>query len=254
VQASEFVERSARRALVTGASRGLGLEIGLGFARAGYRVALNGRDAAALEAAQARLAAEGIRAEVIVGDLSDGAPGIVAAAAERLGGLDVLVHAAAMRDRRGTADLGAADFARVLDANLTGCYVLAREVLPHLQRSQAGRLIFLTSIAASLSRRGDPAYSAAKGGLAALTRSLAVELGSDSLTVNSIAPGMFLTDVNRPLAAEPATGTFVDMRVPLRRWGRPEEIAPAALFLASEGASYVNGITVTVDGGLSAQM
>lgn len=252
VRTSEFVEHSGRRALVTGASRGLGREIALGLARAGYRVALNGRDADALESVRATMAAEGVSVEVVAGDLTAGAPDIVADALARLGSLDVLVHAAAIRDRRGTTDLTPAAFAAVVDANLTACYALAREALPHLQRSHAGRLVFVTSIAARLSRRGDPGYSAAKGGLEALTRSLAVEFGADNLTVNAIAPGMFLTEVNRELAA--ATGAFVDVRIPIRRWGRPEEIAPAALFLASEGASYVNGITLTVDGGLSVQM
>src|SRR3546814_9253284 len=103
--------------------------------------------------------------EIVVGDLCDGVPGIVGAAVDRLDGLDVLVHAAAVRDRRGTAALDAAAFASVVDANLTTCYALAREALPHLRDSRAGRLIFVTSIAARLSRPGDPAYSAAKGGL-----------------------------------------------------------------------------------------
>lgn len=252
MRTSEFVEHSGRRALVTGASRGLGREIALGMARAGYRVALNGRDRDALEAARAAMADEGAPVEVVAGDLTAGIPGVVSDAVARLGGLDVLVHAAAIRDRRGTAELAPAAFAAVVEANLTCCYALAREALPHLRASRAGRLVFVTSIAARLSRRGDPGYSAAKGGLEALTRSLAVEFGADNLTVNAIAPGMFLTEVNRELAA--ATGAFIDIRIPLRRWGRPEEIAPAALFLASEGAGYVNGITLTVDGGLSAQM
>ncbi len=243
-----------RRALVTGGSRGLGLEIGLGLARAGYRVALSGRDGAALVAARDRGRAAGLDVHAVVGDLMDDVAGVVSAAVDRLGGLDVLVHAAGIRDRRATPALDAAAFAAVVDANLTVSYAIARAALPHLQASTAGRLIFITSIAGALSRRGDPAYSAAKGGLAALTRSLAVEFGSDSLTVNAIAPGFFLTEKNRALAADPATGTFIDARVPLRRWGRPEEIAPAALFLAGAAASYVNGITLTVDGGLSAQM
>src|SRR3546814_1476184 len=125
---SGLVERTGRRALVTGGSRGLGLEIGRGFARAGYRVALTGRDTAALESAQADLAAEGFPIEIVVGDLCDGVPGIVGAAVDRLDGLDVLVHAAAVRDRRGTAALDAAAFASVVDANLTTCSALAREI------------------------------------------------------------------------------------------------------------------------------
>src|SRR3546814_4101914 len=133
---SGLVERTGRRALVTGGSRGLGLEIGRGFARAGYRVALTGRDTAALESAQADLAAEGFPIEIVVGDLCDGVPGIVGAAVDRLDGLDVLVHAAAVRDRRGTAALDAAAFASVVDANLTTCYALAREALPHLRDSR----------------------------------------------------------------------------------------------------------------------
>ncbi len=254
MQASEFVERTGWRVLVTGASRGLGLEIALAFAKAGYRVALNGRDAAALTTAWARIAEVAGGAEAVVGDLTADVPAIVAETVVQLGGLDVLVHAAAIRDRRTTDALTTADFAAVLDANLVCCYGLARAALPHLRRSYAGRLIFVTSIAAWLARAGDPAYAAAKGGLSALTRSLAVEHGADNLTVNAIAPGMFLTEVNRPFAELPTTDAYLAMRVPLKRWGRPAEIAPAALFLASAGASYVNGATITVDGGLSAQM
>ena len=118
----------------------------------------------------------------------------------------------------------------------------------------AGRLIFVTSIAARIARKPDPAYTAAKGGLEALTRSLAVEFGADNLTVNAIAPGWFVTEPNKALSEDAGVQAFVDVRIPLKRWGRPEELAPAALFLASPAASFVNGITLTVDGGMSAQM
>ena len=103
-------------------------------------------------------------------------------------------------------------------------------------------------------RKPDPAYTASKGGLEALARSLAIEFGADNLTVNAIAPGWFVTEPNRALAEDPEVQAFVDTRIPLKRWGRPEELAPAALFLASPAASFVNGITLTVDGGMSAQM
>lgn len=243
-----------RRVLVTGASRGLGLAIAHGFVGQGATLALNGRDAAALEAVAASLRAGDAPVVLAPGDVARDAPAIVAAAQAGLGGLDVVVHAAALRDRRPTSELDADAFSALLDANLTGAYAIGRAAMPHLAASQAGRLVFVTSIAAMVARAGDPAYAAAKGGLAALTRSLAVEFGSDRLTVNAVAPGFFATEVNRGLAADPAITRFIDMRVPLRRWGRPEEIAPAVLFLASAEASYVNGVTLTVDGGLSARM
>lgn len=243
-----------RRVLVTGASRGLGLAIAHGFVGQGATLALNGRDAAALEAVAASLRAGDAPVVLAPGDVARDAPAIVAAAQAGLGGLDVVVHAAALRDRRPTSELDADAFSALLDANLTGAYAIGRAAMPHLAASQAGRLVFVTSIAAMVARAGDPAYAAAKGGLAALTRSLAVEFGSDRLTVNAVAPGFFATEVNRGLAADPAITRFIDMRVPLRRWGRPEEIAPAVLFLASGEASYVNGVTLTVDGGLSARM
>lgn len=239
------------RVLVTGASRGLGLEIAKAFSAAGAAVALNGRNEVALE--DARRLVPGARA--VAGDLAaDGAAAVVSRAVSVLGGLDIVVHAAGIRDRRPTFDLNDADFAAIIDVNLNAAYSLARAALPHLQESEAGRLIFVTSIAASIARAPDPAYTASKGGLDALTRSLAVEFGANNLTVNAIAPGWFVTGPNQALAGDPAVQAFVNMRIPLKRWGDPSELAPAALFLASAASSFVNGITLTVDGGMSAQM
>lgn len=244
---------SGSRVLVTGATRGLGLEIAKAFSGAGAIVALSGRDETALGEAIGSLPGEA--AHSIAGDLSGGgAAQVVSRAVSALGGLDILVHAAGIRDRRPTVDLDDAAFSAVIDVNLNAAYSLARTALPHLQRSSAGRLIFVTSIAASIARAPDPAYTASKGGLDALTRSLAVEFGSDNLTVNAIAPGWFVTGPNRGLAGDPAVKAFVDVRIPLKRWGEPRELAPAALFLASPASSFVNGITLTVDGGMSAQM
>jgi gluconate 5-dehydrogenase len=251
---TEMFDCRGRVALVTGASRGLGYQAALVLAEAGALVILNGRDEAALKRAETDIRQAGGLAETVGGDLNWEATKVVERTVALNGGLDVLVHAAAIRDRRPTAELTKAAFGDLVEANLSAAYDLARAALPHLAQSKAGRLIFITSIAARIARSGDPAYVAAKGGLEALTRALAVEFGSDGLTVNAIAPGFFATEANACLADDPAIRTFIDMRVPLQRWGQPPEIGSAVLFLASPTSGYVNGSTVTVDGGISAQM
>lgn len=245
---------TGKTALVTGGGRGLGLEMAKALAKAGAWTVINGRNRQRLEEVRERLAGEGISVGMAAGDITREIDGILTQATERTGQLDILIHAVGERDRRGTREMEPHEFAALLNTDLTAAYAVARAALPFLLRSAAGRLIFVTSIAAFAARPGDPAYTAAKGGLSALMRSLAVEFGADNLTVNAIAPGWFATETNAHLAADPALQAFVEIRIPLKRWGRPEEIAPAAIFLASSEASFVNGITLTVDGGMTVQM
>ncbi|PTW62383.1 gluconate 5-dehydrogenase [Breoghania corrubedonensis] len=243
-----------RRALITGGSSGLGTAMAQAFVGLGADVVINGSSADRLASAGAALKQAGAPVATVCGDLAVEAAAVVDAAAEKLGGLDIVIHSAAIRNRRGTANIDADAFRHILEVNLTATYTLARAALPHLAKSDAGRLIFITSLAATQARPGDPAYTASKGGVSALTRSLAVEFGSDSLTVNAISPGMFATDVNKPMVGNPGIDAFVNTRIPLKRWGRPEELASAAMFLALPASSYVNGVIVPVDGGQSAQM
>ena len=241
---------AGRRALVTGASRGLGLAIATGLAEAGAEVLANARDAQRLDAAVASMRARGLTASPLPFDVADEAA--VAAALAALDRLDIFVGTVGVRHRAPLDDLSLAAFRRLLEVDLAASYALVKAALPALRRSPAGRILFVTSIAGPIARAGDAAYTAAKGGLAALTKALAVELGPAGITVNAIAPGYFATETNRAMVEDAATRAFLEARCPLRRWGDPAEIAGAAVFLASAAASYVNGHILTIDGGLSA--
>lgn len=241
-------------ALVTGAARGLGLAMATSLARAGAEVLLNGRDEARLAPGVAAIREQGLKAAPLVFDVADEAAAERAfAAIERdHGGLDILVSNVGLRNRRPIDQLSRADMREMLEVNLTAPFVLAKRAAALMLKRRRGRLIMVTSIAGPLSRSGDAAYTAAKGGLAALTRALAAEYGPHGITANAISPGFFATETNAYRVADAKVQDFIEQRVPLRRWGRPDEIGGAAVFLASDEASYVNGHVLTVDGGVSA--
>src|SRR5437899_1022099 len=240
---------NGRTALVTGSGRGLGWEMAQGLAQAGARVLLHGRSAERLAPRVAELRSAGFAAEALVFDMADRKA--MAEATAKAGPIDVLIHNVGERDRRPFAEIEPEAFARLIDVDLSAAHALVTQVVPGMIERGWGRLILVTSIAGDLAVPGSASYIAAKGGLAALARALAAELGDKGITSNALSPGFFATETNEKLAASPQ-GQRQRERCPAKRWAEPAEIAGAAIFLASPAASYVNGHTLIVDGGVSA--
>ena len=250
MHASRF-DLSGRRALITGSARGLGWEIAKAMAEAGAHVAINGRDKLALDERVKELTKAELSAEVAVFDATD-TQATAAWFADQGMTPDILVNNAGLRHRHGLADCPPEEFADVIDGNLTSAYAMARSWALHLMEAdRSGTLINVTSIAGTRARPGDTAYTAGKGGLEAMTRSLAVSLAGNHIRCNAIAPGYFATEANAEWIDDADVKRFIDLRIPMKRWGRPEEIAGAAVFLASDAASYINGHVLVVDAGMT---
>lgn len=245
-----------RVALVTGGARGLGRIIAEALADAGASVALTARSLDSARKAAAEIADQyktrtlGLAADVTV---ADDVAAMVAATEAEFGQVDILVNNAGINIRGPIETLSVDDWDAVVNANLKGAWLGCRAVVPGMKARKWGRIINLSSMMADISMPDRTPYSASKGGMSAMTRSLSLELAHLGVTVNNLCPGPFATEINTPLLNDPEVNARVVSKIPMARWGDPKELGAVAIFLASEASSFMTGASLTIDGGYSVQ-
>lgn len=247
-----FRPLAGRKALVTGASRGIGAAIATALAEAGADVALAGRDARALGESAGRVAGGGTRVATLVGDLADAGAceRLVADAVDELGSLDVLVNAAGGTHRGPALEMTEAQWDAVQDLNLKSTFFVSQAAARGMvQRGRGGSIINVASLNSAVGNAWAASYAASKGGVASLTRSLALEWVGSGIRVNAIGPGMIATDMTGPLVDDAERYAALLAHIPMGRFGSPDELGGAAVFLASGASSYVTGQVLYVDGG-----
>ena len=249
---SDLFDLSGKVALVTGGSRGLGKAMARAFAEHGADVVISSRHEAELKPALAEIL-EGTdrRGIYVVSDVSrrDDVTSLAKTALSKMDRVDILVNNAGMNVPQPVEEMKDADWDRTLEVNLTSCMALTRALVPQMKERNWGRVLYISSIMGLASKEGRGAYSATKAALVGLTRAAALELGPFGITVNSLSPGPFLTDMPAGVLNEAQKKVFSD-RTALGRWGDPRELAGPALLLASDAGSYVTGANLVVDGGV----
>ena len=245
-----------RVALVTGSSAGIGLALARGLGQAGATLVLNGRDGSRLAAARAALAAEGLAVHARAFDVCD-AVAVEAAVQDiesSVGAIDILVNNAGMTRRAPFHEMAAADWQAVLHTNVDSLFVVGQIVARRMVARRRGRIINTCSVMSELGRPGTAAYTASKGAVKMLTKGMAIDLGPHGINVNGIGPGYFKTELTAALVADATFDAWLVNRTPSRRWGEPEDLAGAAVFLASDASRFVNGHILYVDGGVTASL
>jgi gluconate 5-dehydrogenase len=243
---------SSKTALVTGSSRGLGRAIAEGLGDAGAKIVINGRNPETLTSAAAEMREQGYDVTEAVFDVAD--EGAVETTFSRFDAegiaIDILVNNAGIQHRQPMVELKLADWQRVIDTNLTSAFLVGREAAKRMIGRGQGKVINIGSLTSELARATVIPYTVAKGGIRLLTKGMAAEWAKHGIQANAIGPGYMLTDMNEALVNDKNFDAWVKARTPAGRWGKPEELVGAAVFLSSAASDYVNGQMIYVDGGM----
>ena len=246
---------TGRRALVTGSSMGIGLALARGLAGHGAHVVLNARNAARLEEVAIELRAAGLPVSASAFDVTDSASVTAAVdAIEADGPIDILINNAGMQFRTPLEDYPEDKWDQLFRTNVTSAFLVGKAVARHMIPRGRGRIVNIASVQSELARPGIAPYTATKGAVRNLTRGMATDWARHGMQVNAIAPGYFKTPLNQALVDDPAFTEWLEKRTPAGRWGEVGELVGAAVFLCSDAASFVNGHTLYVDGGITASI
>ena len=245
---------TGKRALITGSSRGLGFAMARALAGAGASVILNARDSVSLGAAADDLAITGASVKAVAFDVTsrDSIDQAISYIEDEIGPIDVLVNNAGMQFRSSLEAFPPEKFDQVITTNLTSVFNVSQPVSRYMIARGAGKIVNICSLMADVSRPSIAPYAASKAAVANLTRGMAVDWARHGINVNGIAPGYFATELNEALSKDEKFNSWLEARTPMGRWGRPEELGGAVVFLASEAASFVNGHILYVDGAFNA--
>jgi gluconate 5-dehydrogenase len=242
-----------KRALITGSSRGIGLALAKGLADHGAAVVLNGRDLGRVEAAAAELVAAGHQVATAIFNVTE-AEAVrdgVAAVERDQGPIDILINNAGMQYRTPLEDFPVDRWEQLLTTNISSVFYVGQAVARHMIPRGRGKIINIASVQSELARPGIAPYTATKGAVKNLTRGMCADWAKHGLQINAIAPGYFKTPLNQALVDNPDFSCWLEKRTPAGRWGNVEELIGAAVFLAGDASSFVNGHTLYVDGGIT---